>query len=722
MLTYSELLRQNNILAEENKNLKREISELKTKLGIVTLPKKDTQQSQSATVTMQSSVKDKIALFRSLFSGREDVFARRWYSKTTGKSSYQPVCSNEWTEGLCDKKKYKCSACPNRKLLPLEDRDIFAHLAGKDNYCRDVIGIYPLLPDENCRFLCIDFDEENFRDDVKAFLTVCEKNGIPAATEISRSGNGAHIWIFFKNATQARTARSLGTALLTSAMELNSRLSFCSYDRMFPNQDTMPNGGFGNLVALPLQGKARKNGNSLFVDNDFLSFSDQWAYLSLVKKISSEQIEDCLHRLCKNGEFGSLAGDSEEKPWEPTKHTALQKLDFPDELEIIKANMLYIPTKGLTSSALNKIKRLAAFKNPDFYRAQAMRMPIYNKPRVICTADITEDYIGLPRGCENALYELLEQSNTNFYIYDKTSLGKEMPVTFHGELRDEQNEAAEAMLQYNTGILSATTAFGKTVVASYLIAQRKTNTLILVHTQSLMMQWKSSLEKFLNIDIEPPLTKRGSVKKNWSPIGILGAGKNNLHGNVDIAVMQSLVNGDEIKEYVRDYGMIIVDECHHISAVNFEKILKFATAKYVYGLTATPTRQDGHHPIIFMQCGPIRYKVDAKAQAEKRSFEHYLIPRFTVFHSSGENNINELYGELSENEGRNMLIINDVIEALKHNRCPIILTERCEHVELLSTLLSKHCKNIITLFGASSQKIRRATMEQLLSIPHTNRY
>lgn len=394
-------------------------------------------------------------------------------------------------------------------------------------------------------------------------------------------------------------------------------------------------------------------------------------------------------------------------------------MDFPDELEIIKANMLYIPTKGLTSSALNKIKRLAAFKNPDFYRAQAMRMPIYNKPRVICTADITEDYIGLPRGCENALYELLEQSNTNFYIYDKTSLGKEIPVTFHGELRDEQNEAAEAMLQYNTGILSATTAFGKTVVASYLIAQRKTNTLILVHTQSLMMQWKSSLEKFLNIDIEPPLTKRGSVKKNWSPIGILGAGKNNLHGNVDIAVMQSLVNGDEIKEYVRDYGMIIVDECHHISAVNFEKILKFATAKYVCGLTATPTRQDGHHPIIFMQCGPIRYKVDAKAQAEKRSFEHYLIPRFTVFHSSGENNINELYGELSENEGRNMLIINDVIEALKHNRCPIILTERCEHVELLSTLLSKHCKNIITLFGASSQKIRRATMEQLLSIPHT---
>ena len=284
MLTYSELLRQNNILAEENKNLKREISELKTKLGIVTLPKKDTQQSQSATVTMQSSVKDKIALFRSLFSGREDVFARRWYSKTTGKSGYQPVCSNEWTEGLCDKKKYKCSACPNRKLLPLEDRDIFAHLAGKDNYCRDVIGIYPLLPDENCRFLCIDFDEENFRDDVKAFLTVCEKNGIPAATEISRSGNGAHIWIFFKNATQARTARSLGTALLTSAMELNSRFSFRSYDRMFPNQDTMPNGGFGNLVALPLQGKARKNGNSLFVDNDFLSFSDQWAYLSLVKK------------------------------------------------------------------------------------------------------------------------------------------------------------------------------------------------------------------------------------------------------------------------------------------------------------------------------------------------------------------------------------------------------------------------------------------------------
>lgn len=720
MLTYSELAKQNKMLTEENNRLKKEISELKAKFSVDTLPKKNTFQLQNTAVTMQSSTQEKIALFRSLFFGREDVFARRWYSNTTGKSGYQPVCTNEWVEGLCDKKKYKCSACPNRKLLPLGDRDIFAHLAGKDDYCRDVIGIYPMLPDETCRFLCIDFDEENFKDDVKAFLSVCEKNGIPAVTEISRSGNGAHIWIFFENATKARTARSLGTVLLTSTMELNSRLSFRSYDRMFPNQDTMPDGGFGNLVALPLQGKARKNGNSLFVDNDFLPFSDQWAYLSLVKRMSLEQTEDCIHKLCKNGELGSLVSDSEEKPWEPTKHIALSKSDFPDKLEITKANMLYIPTKGLSPVALNKIKRLAAFKNPDFYRAQAMRMPIYNKPRVICTADITEDYIGLPRGCEATLYELLKQANTNFSIYDKTNFGREIPVTFSGKLREEQNKAAEVMLQYDTGVLSATTAFGKTVVASYLIGQRKTNTLILVHTQSLMTQWKSSLEKFLNIDIEPLLTKRGSVRKNWSPIGILGAGKNTLHGNVDIAVMQSLVNDDEVKEYVRDYGMIIVDVCHHISAVNFEKILKFATAKSVYGLTATPTRQDGHHPIVFMQCGPIRYKVDAKAQAEKRSFEHYLIPRFTAFRSSAEKkNINELYSELSENENRNMLIINDVIESLEHNRCPIIMTERREHVELLSALLSKHCKNIITLFGASSQKIRKETMEQLLSIPQT---
>lgn len=380
--------------------------------------------------------------------------------------------------------------------------------------------------------------------------------------------------------------------------------------------------------------------------------------------------------------------------------------------------MLYISRKGLSALAQNRLKRLAAFPNPDFYRSQAMRLPIYNKPRVICTADITDEYIGLPRGCEDALCKLLTDCKVTYHVDDKTNPGTDITVKFNGTLREGQQSAADALLFHNIGVLSATTAFGKTVVASYLIGQRKTNTLILVHTQSLMMQWKKSLETFLDLDITPVMTKKGTVKKNWSPVGLLGAGKNILSGNVDIAVMQSLLQGDTVKELVRNYGMVIVDECHHVSAVNFEKILRYANAKYVYGLTATPQRQDGQHPIIFMQCGPIRYRVDAKEQAERRGFEHILIPRFTDFRCADPGrSIATLYKKLSESEDRNNQIINDVKNALLENRCPIILTERREHVHLLADKLADACPNIIKLIGTASQKERQETMNQLHFIP-----
>ena len=387
-------------------------------------------------------------------------------------------------------------------------------------------------------------------------------------------------------------------------------------------------------------------------------------------------------------------------------------------LEIVRANMVYIPVAGLTSPALNAIKRLAAFKNPDFHRMQAMRKTIYDKPRVICCADITNDYIALPRGCEKPLCDMLNEANVEHSIVDKTNPGTLIPVSFNGKLRDDQQKAADAMLEYDTGVLSATTGFGKTVIASYLIAQRKVNTLILVHTQALLAQWKKSLESFLCFELTPPETpKRRGRRTVWSPIGTLGSQKNTLHGIVDIAIIQSALSDGEAKDLVKNYGMVIVDECHHISAVNFEKVLKSANAKYVYGLTATPTRQDGHHPIIFMQCGPIRYKVDAKEQAEKRPFEHYLIPRFTSFRSAADKTITELYKELTENQLRNNLIANDVIEALSEGRTPIILTERREHIEMLSGLLSGKCENIITLFGTNSQKEKRETLAKLEAIP-----
>ena len=602
----------------------------------------------------------------------------------------------------------------------MTDEDIYRHLSGKDPYARDVIGVYPMLPDETCCFLCADFDEADFEKDAAAFRDACKAYGVEPCVERSRSGNGAHVWIFFEEAIPAKTARKLGTGLLTKAMEKRGELSFRSYDRFFPNQDTMPEGGFGNLVALPLQGLARKHGNSLFVDENFIPYEDPWAYLETVRKLSAEIVENLIAEICPREELGMLVSDSDEKPWEVSKEKSLTKADFPAVLMITRANMLFLPKEGLSSAAFNKIKRLAALKNPDFYRAQAMRMPIFEKPRIISTAEITESYLAIPRGCEEALTGLLEELHIPYQIDDKTNAGEPLAVSFSGTLREEQQPAADALLAHNTGVLSATTAFGKTVVAAYLIGKRKTSTLILVHTQALMNQWKTSLERFLQFQIEEPSKQTGrGRKKAWSPVGMLGAGKNTMHGYVDVAVMQSLTDGDAVKECVRNYGMVIVDECHHVSAVNFEKILRYTNARYVYGLSATPTRQDGHHPIIFMQCGAIRYRVSAKEQAAKRSFSHYLIPRFTKTRIAAAENtaITALYQTLTENLSRNTMIVNDVSEALKCGRCPIILTERREHVNLLSGMLSKYCRNIIPLVGTASSKERRETMERLNAVP-----
>ena len=718
MYSYNELLAKYHAALQTIEELREENRALKERVGINLRSSPIIKESEASNINKYSSTAEKIALFKRLFRGREDVYAKRWHSKTTERSGYQPVCGNEWVDGLCDKRSYKCSACPNRKLLPLNDKAIYDHLAGKDEYGRDVIGIYPMLEDDTCRFLCADFDESDYEKDALSYRTVCDEWQIPVAIERSRSGNGAHAWIFFENEISAVSARRLGTIILTHAMKKRGELSFRSYDRLFPNQDTMPSGGFGNLIALPLQGSARKNGNSVFVDENFNPYSDQWAYLDSICLMPTKQVETIIDKYGKQNELGDLLSDFEEKPWEKKKVHRLGRSDFPANLEIVRANMIYLLSKDLSSPVINAVKRLAAFKNPDFYRAQAMRMPIYDKPRVICCADITEKYVALPRGCEKALCDMLDETGVPYSIVDKTAHENAVTVSFNGQLRDEQQKAANALLQFDIGVLSATTAFGKTVVASYLISQRKVNTLVLVHTQALLTQWKKSLEKFLDFDITPPENPKGRGRRAaWSPVGLLGAQKNTLHGIVDVAIIQSLLSNGEAKDLVKNYGMVIVDECHHVSAVNFEKVLKNANTKYVYGLTATPTRQDGHHPIIFMQCGPIRYKVDAKEQAEKRPFEHILIPRFTSFRSAADKTITELYKMLSDNQFRNALIVSDVEKALNEGRTPIILTERREHIEALRLLLSGKCKNVITLFGASSQKERRETLAKLESIP-----
>lgn len=711
-------------LEKENQELRRQLGYAEPVRSVVTETTKNEMVLETAAgIHMRSTPEEKIRLFRSLFRGREDVFARRWYSMQKEKGGYAPVCANEWRYGVCIKPKGKCSKCENRVLVPLDDAIIYKHLSGKDANGQDVIGLYPILADDTCYFLAIDFDDGAWQENVSAARSACGEWGIPCGVERSRSGEGAHLWVFFENAIPCATARKLGSALLTAAMEREGKLKLDAYDRMFPCQDTLPNGGFGNLIALPLQGQARKNGNSLFVDESFLPYPDQWAYLSTVRKLGAEDVDALIKAHSHGDALGNLCVvESTSKPWERQKKVVLSALDFYGVQHIVRANMIYIPANGFAPRVRNQLLRLAAFRNPDFYKSQAMRLPIYDKPRIICAAEERDGYLAIPRCCEADLIELLENAGASYEIEDKTFGGNEIRVGFNGELRPEQIPAAEALLAHNNGVLSATTAFGKTVIAAYLIGQRKINTLVLVHTQALLNQWKKALSEFLEInETLPELPKKRGRKKERSMIGQLGGSKSNLSGFVDIAIMQSLISGDEVRELVKDYGMVIVDECHHVSAVSFEQVLKEVNAKYVYGLTATPVRQDGHQPIIYMQCGPIRYQVDAKVQAEKRPFDHAVIPKFTSFAQPVTDKvpwkITDAYAAMQVNEERNGKIVADVLAAVMEGRTPIVLTERYDHAKLLAEILREKSRNVVLLSGKGTAKEKRETQQGLSQIP-----
>lgn len=700
--------------------LKAEIERLRTLLdanGIDWRPKPVVRRSDL-------SLEGRINLFRSLIRGREDVFARRWESRSSGKSGYQPVCRREWQSQYCDKKKYKCADCPNREFEHLGYEHIYRHLEGRDSDCRDVIGLYAITANNGCYFLCADFDdkscEHGYQEDVQAYLSVCRDWNIPAYVERSRSGNGAHVWIFFTDEVKARDARVLGNAILTEAMERDGRMSFKSYDRFFPNQDVMPTGGFGNLVALPLQGRARKKGNSVFVDENFEPYPDQWGFLQNVRKMTVAELASAMALHCNPEPMGALSKTSESAPWERPMAKPMTKSDFPSSIRIVLANGIYIPTEGLSAKAINHIKRIAAFKNPEFYAKLGMRLPTYNIPRIISCSELTDDYLLMPRGCYEDVIQFFQQHNVEVGIEDKRTNGAEINVSFKGSLRPEQEAAVSELMRHDTGIIHATTAFGKTVAGIAMIAKRRVSTLILVHTKALLDQWRRELEKFLLTDFQATETPKGrGRRKKFQQFGALCATENSLNGKIDIALIQSCLDDESgAKPFVRDYGMVIVDECHHISAVNFERVLRQVNARYVYGLSATPIRKDGHQPIIFMQCGPIRFTSDAKAQIAAQSFSRILVPRFTSYRdlSGDKRTFTQIASSLAEDSPRNNLIIADVKEAIKNGRSPIILTKFTDHVNVLAELCRPFCPNVVTLVGTDAAKVKRETLARLNAV------
>lgn len=655
-------------------------------------------------VTKDSLPAEKIKLFRSFFRGREDVYPRRFENRKTGKSGYAPACANEWVHGICEKPRIKCTDCPNRRFFSVTDEIIGWHLSGRDTTGRDfVMGLYAMLCDESCFFLALDFDGEQWQKDVGAFLEICRQLAAPVALERSRSGNGAHIWFFFEEAIPASLARKMGSHLLTETMEKRPEIGLKSYDRLFPNQDTLPKGGFGNLIALPLQKQARQRGNTVFLDDHFTPYADQWAFLASLQRISRNQVESLVREAESKGRVVgvriAMPVDEDENPWTapPSRRHKEPPITepLPEELELVLADQIYITKEGLAPSLRNRLIRLAAFQNPEFYRAQAMRLPTYDKPRIIACTEDHPKHFALPRGCLDDILALLKSLKIRPALRDERFGGQSLRLSFCGELRPEQQSAANALLHHDTGVLAATTAFGKTVIAAWLIAQRGVNTVVLVHRQQLLEQWIERLSAFLDIPTKA--------------IGRLGGGRKKLTGKLDVALIQSLVRKDVVNDCIGRYGHVVVDECHHLSARSFELVARRAKAKFVTGLSATIGRKDGHHPIIFMQCGPVRHRVNAKSQAALRPFTHLVYVRPTSFRPLPEPNpdprmeFHHLYEALRTDTARNQLICSDVLCAVNEGRSPLVLTERTEHLEELASKLSD-VQQVITLRGGQTKK------------------
>ena len=696
-------------LAAECARLQRENEELRRRLGMQTAAVESVPAIALAPMpsrlagplTNGSPAAAKVSLFRALFRGRDDVFAVRWIGKD-GKAGYSPAALKDWSQ-------LDAKGRPSRTFLPLTDDDVVAHLTG-----RQTIGVYPLLSDETCWFLAADFDKTGWQDDARAFLGVCNEWGVAAAIERSRSGRGGHVWMFFAEAIPAVLAHKLGAAVLTRAMERRHQLGLDSYDRFFPNQDTMPRGGFGNLIALPLQHAPRQEGNSVFLDENFVPLDDQWAFLSGIARVAREKVESVVADAERaGGVIGlrlALTDESEgEDPWlrPPSRRKRDTPIEepLPREVCVVRGDLVYVEKEGLPSAMLNRLLRLAAFQNPEFYRAQAMRLSTFGKPRIIRCGEELERHIGLPRGCFSEVVELLKMHGVTARVQDERFDGRALDVSFRGELRDEQAVAAEALLAHDDGVLAATTAFGKTVIAAHCIARRGVNTLVLVHRRQLLDQWRERLSVFLGIDVKT--------------IGVIAGGKKSPTGSVDIALLQSLNRKGEVPNFVGDYGHVIIDECHHLSAFSFETVLRRVKARFVLGLTATPIRKDGHHPIIFMQCGPIRFRVDARKHAATRPFDHVVIPCPTCFQipPGAELPIQQLYAELTSNERRNVQIVRDVLAAVAEGRSPLVLTERKSHADTLADALRGKVAHVVVLKGGQDAKARATAASELAAIP-----
>lgn len=647
---------------------------------------------------------EKAELFLSLFRGRESVYPKRWENTKTGKNGYAPVCENEWSKPLCQKPAIKCSNCNHQRFPSLNGAAVASHLRGAIT-----IGTYAIREDDTCTFLACDFDESSWQSDILAYKEAANSLGVDVAIERSRSGKGGHAWIFFSDPVLARLARSLGTLVISKCSEKNIRLSLESYDRFFPTQDHLPKGGFGNLIALPLQRNPRENGNSCFVDESFSVYENQWTHLANVRRLNRYDVDSILKIYLPKPPTKRSEG-YEDAAW-IIDNEILDKTSLAEEhdhtldgksIELTFGPMLSVPLAELPSKIIARLKKTSSFANPEFYKLQRMRMQTYPHPRFIFSGEMRHEELLLPRGVLDKTVRILQVSGATVVIRDERIAKKKIKVKFEGELSAPQKKAVQAMSKSDLGILMAPPGAGKTVMACSLIAERKVSTLILVHRQPLLDQWKERISTFLRIPVKE--------------IGTLSGSKKKMTGQVDVGMLQSISRMDDLSEIADKYSQIIIDECHHIPAASFEAILRQLPARYVLGLSATPYRKDGLEKIMFLQCGPIRHEIDASEISD--------LPKEVDIHETSlvfprelgpQPPFHLLIHAIVQSESRNKLICEKTVDSIVEGRFPLLISDRKEHLEILKSLIAEKSPSteLILLEGTLSAKQRRMAMSEI---------